>query len=189
MTDNNLALLFEQHHPGYMFSRHLDDLLASELACRDNTLESLVTIYRFSKSTALKASITMVAPSVPVLARKLDGDVGLLLDKDGRMVHWGNAYPLRRDAESLYRFASHTTVAHISIGNDSKIYAVCTYPLRRIGVCWLLVCDPSSIVFPRHALCVILNQPAKELPIQSCSLYCQSDQIQGVLATRSQPKW
>lgn len=70
MTDNNLALLFEQQHPGLMFSRHLDDLLASELAYRDSVLKSLVSIYRKSKSESLKTNIAKLAPAVPVMAAK-----------------------------------------------------------------------------------------------------------------------
>ncbi|MCA9037751.1 MAG: thioredoxin family protein, partial [Planctomycetaceae bacterium] len=68
VTDNNLALLFQQQHPGYMFARHVDDLLSSELAYRDSVLQLLVGIYTKTKSPLLKTSIGKMAPSVPVRA-------------------------------------------------------------------------------------------------------------------------
>ncbi|MEZ6125688.1 MAG: thioredoxin domain-containing protein [Planctomycetaceae bacterium] len=68
VTDNNLALLFQPNHPGYMFARHVDDLLSGESAYRDSVLQLLVSIYSKSKSPHLKAGLAKMAPSVPVLA-------------------------------------------------------------------------------------------------------------------------
>ncbi|MCA9049697.1 MAG: conjugal transfer protein TraF, partial [Planctomycetaceae bacterium] len=67
-TDNNLALLFQPNHPGYMFARHVDDLLSGESAYRDSVLQLLVSIYSKSKSPHLKAGLAKMAPSVPVRA-------------------------------------------------------------------------------------------------------------------------
>ncbi|MEQ9411741.1 MAG: thioredoxin domain-containing protein [Fuerstiella sp.] len=70
LTDDNIALLFEQHHPGYMLYRHLSDVLESEMAYREPVLDSLVRIYRKSTSSLLMDNIAKLAPAVPVMARE-----------------------------------------------------------------------------------------------------------------------
>lgn len=70
LTDDNLALLFDSKHPGYMFYRHTRDLVAGELNYRDSVLKMLVSIYSKSKSPRLNTNLAKMAPSVTVQAEK-----------------------------------------------------------------------------------------------------------------------
>ncbi|MCA9086448.1 MAG: hypothetical protein KDA81_20470, partial [Planctomycetaceae bacterium] len=74
VTDSNLVRLFEIDHPGYMFSRHVTDILAGDLAWRESVLKLMVSIYSKSKNVDLKSNLAKLAPAVPVLANQAEAE-------------------------------------------------------------------------------------------------------------------